>query len=187
MITTIDNIEKIKVDFTLPEKYNLLLTPNVKIEVESIAVPNKIFSGVIAGVVPRVSTVSRNISVRGLINNSEMLLRPGMMLRVSIELKDREGIQIPEKALFGIGEKNYVFVLHQADDKNTVELREVFTDERKNGLVEITKGLSEGEFIVSDGSQKLTNEAQVDVVRDDTEDFMKSINRNDEVNQSEAK
>lgn len=175
VVTTIDNVEKIKVDFTVPEKYNLLLKKEMEISAESIAAPNKKFSGVISAVVPRISTISRSISVRGIIDNSEMLLRPGMMLKVYIKLKDRMGIQIPEKALSSIGERYYVFTLNPADEKSRVKLQEVSTGERKNGFVEITGGLSENETIVSDGLNKLTNGALVEIVRDDSAEIAKKL------------
>ena len=175
VVTTIDNIDKIKVDFTVPEKYNLLLKKEMEISAESVAAPNKKFSGIISAVVPRISTISRSISVRGIIDNSEMLLRPGMMLRIYIKLKDRVGIQIPEKALSSIGERYYVFTLNQSDNKNRAKLQEVSTGERKNGFVEITRGLSENETIVSDGLNKLTNGALVEVVRDDSDEIAKKL------------
>ncbi|MDR2107275.1 MAG: efflux RND transporter periplasmic adaptor subunit [Holosporaceae bacterium] len=63
VITTIDDVSKMKVDFTVPEKYILLLKPQLKITAKSLALKGKKFKGDILAVVPRVSAVSRNVSV----------------------------------------------------------------------------------------------------------------------------
>jgi membrane fusion protein (multidrug efflux system) len=157
VVTTIDDTDKLKVDFTLPEKYSLLLKPDLKIFVKNDALPKKKFEGNISAVVSRVSEISRSISVRGVIENKDRLLKPGMMLKVSIKLNDREVIMIPEKALSSIGEKYYVFVLDESESRTKIKRRYVSTGEREKGYVEIEKGLSVGEKIVTDGLNKLSD------------------------------
>ncbi|MDR1982182.1 MAG: efflux RND transporter periplasmic adaptor subunit [Holosporaceae bacterium] len=170
VITTIDDIDKLKVDFTLPEKYNLFLKPNLKIIAKSVVLEGKKFEGDILAVVPRVSPVSRSIAVRGIIDNRDHLLKPGMMLKISIKLKDREIIQIPEKSLSSIGEKHYVFVL---SENNKVKRRYVSVGIRNNGFVEIEKGLNVGDKIITDGTSRLSDDDLVTVVKDETEKLCK--------------
>lgn len=163
-ITTLDDTSKLKVDFVLPEKYNLLLTPKATITAKTVAVPGVKFSGEILAIAPRVSQLSRSISVRGIIDNSKFLLRPGMMLKVSIRLKNRRGIMIPERAILSIGDKHYVFVLR----KGRAVQKYITIGDRKNGFVEIQKGLQIGEQIVSDGVSKVKSNTKPNIVRDDT-------------------
>ncbi|MDR2782112.1 MAG: efflux RND transporter periplasmic adaptor subunit [Holosporaceae bacterium] len=164
IVTTIDDIDKLKIDFTLPEKYSLLLKPNLKIVAKNDALQEKKFEGDILAIVPRVSTISRSISVRGIIDNKEHFLKPGMMLKISIKLMDREVIRVPEKALSSIGEKHFVFIL---SNENKVKRRYVSIEERENGFVEIEKGLEVGEKIISDGLNKLSDGDSVLVVKDE--------------------
>jgi membrane fusion protein (multidrug efflux system) len=151
VVTTIDDVDKLKIDFTLPEKYSLLLEPNLKIIAKSDATEGKKFEGNILAVVPRVSAISRSISVRGIIDNKEHLLKPGMMLKISVKLKDREVIRIPEKALASIGEKHYVFVLDESGSSPTVKREYVEIGERESGYIEVKKGLRIGEKIITEG------------------------------------
>ncbi|MDR1333850.1 MAG: efflux RND transporter periplasmic adaptor subunit [Holosporaceae bacterium] len=167
VVTTIDDINELKVDFTLPEKYSLLLKPGLKIIVKNDALPEEKFEGIISAIVPRVSAVSRSISVRGIINNKDYLLKPGMMLKISIKLKDRESIQIPEKALASIGEKHYVFVLDESQSPAKVKRKYVSIGERENGNIEIERGLEVGEKIVVDGLHKLSDEDSVLIVENE--------------------
>lgn len=154
VITTIDDIKKIKVDFSVPEKYLSLITKGCKIEVTSIALPGKKFHGTVQAVSPRVSPTSRSISVRGIIDNEEYLLRSGMMLNVIIEMQDRMAIQVPEGAVLNVGEKHYVFILQEG---NKVKEQEIEIGLRQKGMVEVTKGLSLDEKIVVDGVVKIAD------------------------------
>jgi len=154
IITTIDDIDKLKVDFVVPEKYSLILKPNAEIVAESVAIKNKKFYGSVLAIVPRVSPTSRSISVRGLINNEDHLLKPGMMLSISIKLGKREIISVPEKALSSIGEKHYLFVLN---GENKVKSREVVVGDRADGSIEIQEGIDAGDKIVIDGLNKLSD------------------------------
>lgn len=183
VVTTIDDIDKLKVDFTLPEKYSLLLKPGLKITAKCIATAEKKFEGDILAVVPRVSAVSRSISVRALIDNRDRLLKPGMMLKISIRLKDRETIRIPERALSSIGERHYVFLLLNS---NRVKLQYVTIGEREDGFVEIEKNLKSGDKIVIDGVNKLSDNELVTVVRDETAELIQIINKSTQNNQKEA-
>lgn len=154
VITTIDDIKKIKVDFPVPEKYLSLVVKGCKIEATSIALPGRKFYGTVQAISPRISPISRSISVRGIIENEEYLLRPGMMLNVNIQMQDREAIMVPENAILNVGEKHYVFLITGENKAKQVEV-EIGT--RQPGLIEITKGLKKGDKIITEGIVKVAN------------------------------
>lgn len=171
VIATLDDISKLKVDFTVPEKYNLLLTPKAKITATSVAVPDTKLSGEILAIVPRVSQQSRSVSVRGILDNANFVLRPGMMLKISIQLDDRVGIKIPEKAVSSIGEKHFVYVIKEGKSI----LQYVTIGNRNNGFIEIVKGLKADDKIITDGAEKVHDKSEVNIVRDDTESVRKQL------------
>ena len=154
VITTIDDIKKIKVDFSVPEKYLSLIDTNCKISATSIAVPGKQFFGNVQAISPRISPISRSISVRGIIENEKYLLRPGMMLNVTIQMQDRDAVMIPEAAIFNVGEKHFVYVLGEG---NTVKQTEIEIGQRQKSLVEVTNGLKKEDIIVTDGIVKISD------------------------------
>jgi membrane fusion protein (multidrug efflux system) len=174
LISSIDDIDRLKVDFTLPEKYSTLLKPRLKIVAKNAALRGKKFEGDVLAVNPRLSAVSRSISVRGIIDNRDHFLKPGMMLKISIKLQNRRVIRIPEKSLFNIGEKRYVFTL-SGDDK--IKRRYVTAGEQVNGFVEIEKGLNVGDKIIVEGGGKLSDDDSVVVVQDDTEKFSQMMKK----------
>lgn len=163
VITTIDDIKKIKVDFSVPEKYLSLITNGCKIEATSIALPGKKFHGTVQAVSPRISATSRSISVRGIIENDDYLLRSGMMLNVTIEMQDRNAIQVPESAILNVGEKHYVYVV---DSENKAKQREIEIGERRDHLVEVTKGVTSSDTIIVDGVVKISDGDIVKISKD---------------------
>lgn len=163
VITTIDDIKKIKVDFSVPEKYLSLITNGCKIEVTSIALPGKKFHGTVQAVSPRISATSRSISVRGIIENNDYLLRSGMMLNVTIEMQDRNAIQVSESAILNVGEKHYVYVV---DSENKAKQREIEIGERRDHLVEVTRGLTSSDAIIVDGVVKISDGDIVKISKD---------------------
>ncbi len=154
IITTIDDIKKIKVDFPVPEKYLSLINKDCKITATSIAIPNKKFYGIVQAISPRISPTSRSISVRGIIENEEYLLRPGMMLNVTMQMQDRNVLLIPENSISNVGEKHFVFLI---EDGNRVKQKEVEIGQRLSGFVEIICGLKAGDSVVTDGIVKISD------------------------------
>lgn len=163
VITTIDDIKKIKVDFSVPEKYLSLITKGCKIEATSIALPGKKFFGTVQAISPRISETSRSMTIRGIIENDDYLLRSGMMLNVTIKMQDRNAIQIQESAILNIGEKHYVYVI---DSENRAKQKEIEIGERRNHLVEITKGLTLSDRVIIDGVVKISDGDIVKISQD---------------------
>ncbi|MDD2480226.1 MAG: efflux RND transporter periplasmic adaptor subunit [Victivallaceae bacterium] len=161
IITTVDDISEIKVDFRVSEKYYPLIKVGQKVGVTSVAYPGKIFDGVIRAISPRIDTITRTVEVRATVPNQESKLMPGMLFIVELELGTRYALMIPEKAIMSLGEIQYVFV-YQPETK-TVARREVNLGQRDRGSVEVSSGLLEGDVIVTDGVLKLVDGSAVTV------------------------
>ena len=147
IITTIDSIKTVKVDFSVPEKYVLKVKPGSLITAVSEANKGKSFFGQIIAISPRIDDVSHNVLIRGSFDNNDLLLRPGMILKLNILIEKRRGICIPETALLSVGEKQFIFKIIDKKPHQT----EVKVGLRSFGKVEITEGLNEGEEYVADG------------------------------------
>jgi RND family efflux transporter MFP subunit len=88
-------------------------------------------------------------------------LRPGMFARAEILVDDAPMVAVPEAALTFQGNEPAAFVLQE---NGLVAQRRLITGERRNGLVEVTKGLQVGESIVTSGAGFLTDGDRVRVV-----------------------
>lgn len=160
VITTLDDISVIKVDFSVAEGQLASLQPGQRVVAHSVAYPGRSFEGAISTIDSRIDPVSRSVMVRAIIANDHKQLRPGMLLQITLEKRVLETLVIPEKALVPVQDRQYVFVVN--DD--TVEQREVTIGERKPGIVQVVSGLSEGEVIVTEGTLRVQQGSAVRVL-----------------------
>lgn len=151
VITTLDDTDPIKLDFAVPETMLAQLATGLPIAAKSAAWPGVDFVGRVQSIDTRVDPVSRTLTVRAVLPNAEARLRPGMFLTVTLLRDDVRALVVPETAIVPERSRRFVLVVGA---ENTVERREVRTGRRSPGLVEITGGLSAGEVVVVEGTQK---------------------------------
>lgn len=152
VITTLDDISIIKLDFTIAEVYLADLGIGQKVSARSIVYDNLVFEGEVQVVGSRIDPVTRSVAVRAHIDNSSGMLRPGMLLTVSLALDSTEVTVVPENALIPSGGRQYAFVL---GSDNVVSQVEVQIGRRRPGLVEVMTGLEPGQLVVTEGLTQL--------------------------------
>ena len=157
-ITTIDDLAQMKLDFTVPETALAKMAPGKKIYAQSAAWPGRDFEGVVRAVDSRVDPVTRAVTVRAVIRNDDMELRPGMLLTVRVVTDEREAISVPERALVQVGASAFLYVV---DDERIARRTDVGLGLRQAGQVEIVAGLEPGDLVVTDGVIKLRDGATV--------------------------
>ena len=159
-IVTLDDVDTIKLDFTVPETQIAALEPGQTVTARSVAFRDKAFAGQIATLDSRVDPITRSVTVRALIDNPERLLRPGMLLVVIVTGQERTALRIPEEALVPEGQRQYVYTLNS---DNTVARRPVVIGAREPGFVEVRDGLKAGEKVITEGTIKVRPGQKVDV------------------------
>ena len=161
VITTLDDIRTIKLDFSVPETFLSALAPGQTIEAKSAAYPDVAFNGIVTSLDSRVDPVTRAIVVRAEIPNPERLLKPGMLLSVEVLNHPRESLTIPEISLSALRERMFVY---RIDGENIAREVGVTVGGRRKGEVEILEGLNEGDRIVTDGLVRMRDGAPVAIV-----------------------
>ncbi len=157
VITTLDDTSVIKLDFSVPENFLSSLREGLSIRATAPAFPGRSFAGSVASIDSRVDMNTRSVTVRALLANDDGSLKPGMFLNVALANDEREALVIPEEALSPEAERQYVYVV--ADGK--VSRREVRIGGRRPGSVEVLSGLTAGERVVVEGTQKVRDGAMV--------------------------
>ncbi|MBX3566290.1 MAG: efflux RND transporter periplasmic adaptor subunit [Sphingomonas sp.] len=158
-IAQISDISRIKLDFAVPETLLAQVRPGQAIEARAAAYPDQPFRGTIATVDPVLNAETRAATVRAILANGDRKLKPGMLLSVSIESAARTSTAVPELAVVGEGDKNFVFVL----DGDKVKRVPVTPGLRQNGKVEILEGLAPGQRVVTEGVVKIADGQKVRV------------------------
>ena len=147
VISTLDDISTIKLDFAVPETFIAALRPGLDIEAITSAYPGELFKGKVVSVDSRVDVATRSVAIRAQIPNPDTRLKPGMLMVVDLIKDRRQSLLVPEEALAPENNKNYVFVVG-AD--NTVSRVEIVMGRRRVGAVEVLEGLSEGDLVVTE-------------------------------------
>jgi membrane fusion protein (multidrug efflux system) len=165
VITTLDDLSRVKVDFSVPEKYLPQLHEGLAVQVQAQAYPGRVFVGVISFVDSRIDPVTRAISLRAHLDNQEQLLRPGMLLHINIAQPERNALMLPERSIAPLRSDQFVFVLDapNAEGKIIAHKRKVTLGLRTNGRVEILSGVTAGDTVVVDGSMSLQDGMAVKV------------------------
>lgn len=152
VVTTLDDIDTIKLDFSVPERFLSVLEPGQEVIAKSTAWPDKQFTGTVQTIGSRVDPVTRSVSVRAYIDNEDKQLRPGMLLTVRLVRKREDALVIPEESVIPIQDKHYVY---RVDDTNTAQRVEVEIGRRRRGIVEVLGGLEEGDPVITQGVVKV--------------------------------
>lgn len=164
IITTLDDLDPIKLDFTVPAAYLSTIRPGLEIIATTTALPDRTFHGEIRSVSTQVDRVTRSITARALIENKDHVLKPGLLMVLQLLKNPREATVIPEEALVPSGTRNFVFVV----GGDVAARREVTTGARRPGEVEILSGLTPGERVVTHGTMRLRDGQKVSIVREET-------------------
>ena len=151
VITTLDDLGAMKVDFAVPETSLGMLRDGLPLVAQSSAYPDKRFVGKVASIDSRIDPTTRSVTVRGVVPNPEGMLKPGMFLTIELTRDQRQALVIPEEALVPEQDKQFVFVVQ--DNKSL--RREVRIGQRRPGSVEIVEGLKAGERVVVEGTVKV--------------------------------
>lgn len=152
VITTLDDVSRIKVDFSVPETLLPFLRVDLPVQAYSQAYADKVFSGVVTFVDQRVDPVTRAVSLRAHLQNKDAQLRPGMLLSVRLQQPPRSALMIPERSIAPVRGEQFVFVV---DKENKAHKRTVRLGLRQAGRVEVVNGVAAGETLVVDGSMSL--------------------------------
>nr|WP_284500724.1 efflux RND transporter periplasmic adaptor subunit [Microbulbifer sp. GX H0434] len=169
-VVSLQQLEPIFVDFSLPERHFSRVSEGQTVEVSTGAFPKAVFPGRITAIDPRVDSASRNFLVQATMANPEHKLRPGMYADVTVKLAtDRRVLVVPRTAILFAPYGDSVFVLEKSgndgsgDSGIVARKRLVKTGEERGDLVEIVEGIEAGEVIATTGLLKLRNDGPVKI------------------------
>ncbi len=151
-ITKIADLSKVKVEFSVAEKYLSKLKIGQMINLKVDAYPDVEFNGSIFAIDSVVDADTRTVGVKALIGNGLQKLQAGMTAYVNVRLRNKSNaLLIPEEAIISGDHKVSVFKIVDGKAKSA----DVVIGERLDGKVEIVSGISAGDEIVTAGHMKI--------------------------------
>jgi membrane fusion protein (multidrug efflux system) len=160
-IVTLQSLDPIYVDFSLPQQELGRLHLDLPVRVSSDAIPGVTLQGRITAMNPLVDADTRNVKLQATLTNRGERLRPGMFVNVAVGLSTQQQVLvIPATAVLYAPYGDSVFIIE--DDKSHKGgkvLRQQFVrlGEKRGDFVAVTSGVKAGEEIVSTGVFKLRN------------------------------
>lgn len=163
VITTLDAIETMKLDFAVPAIHLGALGTGQAVNARSPALPERNFSGNVVSVDSRINPVDRSIKVRAELPNGDGTIKHGMLLHVELVFANRQALMIPESALVPVRDRHNVYVIVDGEPVRA-RLQEVEIGVRKPGAVEILSGLEAGQRVVSRGTHTINPNSVLNIV-----------------------
>lgn len=146
IIATVQQMDKIKVDFTVPEQYSAVIQKGGVVDIELDALNNTHRKGVIVATEPQINLSSRNLKVRALLE--EGAAHPGAFVKVFINAGvDKKAILVPTNCIIPEDRNNQVLLVKNG----LAKVVEVGTGARESGNVEITRGINPGDTVIVTG------------------------------------
>ncbi len=161
-IVSLQTLDPIYADFSLPQQRLAVLNAGVVVRVTSDAAPGATFEGKINAVNPDVDPVTRNVRLQALLTNAGEKLRPGMFATITVVLPTKENVRvIPSSAVLYAPYGDSVFVIDEKKNEKTGQTEKILRQQfvrlgtARGDFVAVVSGLKEGESIVTSGVFKL--------------------------------
>jgi len=146
LIATILQVNKVKVDFVLPEEYSNLVHIGSQVQIEVDATLNTRRKATIIAMEPQVNLTTRNLKVRALMDGG--FANPGAFVKVYVGAGiDKKAVMVPTNSIIP-DDKNNQLILVKDGKASFVNVK---TGLREANNVEIIKGVEAGDTVVITG------------------------------------
>ena len=158
-LVRIDALSRLRLLFSVPEIGVALAKVGLPVEIAVAAFPERTFAGEVYFVAPSLDPANRRLLLKAFVPNDERLLRPGFFADILLEMPGRsDAIVVPESAIAYDAAGPFVW---RVGEDGVAEHVPVRLGIRRQGQVEITRGLAPGDRIVSAGTHKVVTGGKV--------------------------
>jgi membrane fusion protein, multidrug efflux system len=161
IITTIRQVDYLKLEFSVPEKYAKDIGNGSLIDFRVDGGRDNHKASVMA-TESGVDQATRTLRVRAKVDAKHAELVPGIFARVSLQLgKDTKALMVPSQAVIPQARTKQVIIYQ----KDSIEFVDVETGIRDSAYVQVVKGLDEGDTIVTTGLMAIRPQSKVRLAR----------------------
>ncbi len=160
-ITTISQVNQLKLQFNIPEKYGATIKNGQMVEF-TIDGSQKNFSASVLATEDAIEENTRSLAVRALVKGNDPELIPGAFARVKIVLsKNENALMIPTNSIVPQGRKKLIYVFKG----NKAISTEITTGVRDSTNIQVLTGLNKGDTVITTGLLFLKPNAEVKVTK----------------------
>jgi membrane fusion protein, multidrug efflux system len=148
-LSTIRQVNQLKVTFSFPEKYSYDIKKGTKIKFTVQGNENR-FEAIVIATEGGIDPGTRNLKARALINNIKAELVPGQYANVELQLKENnDALMIPTQAIIP-QEQNKKLIVSKMGKATFIIVK---TGVRQASNIEIISGIEPGDTVVTTGIQ----------------------------------
>jgi membrane fusion protein (multidrug efflux system) len=160
LVANLVNIGKLKITFSIPEKYVNQLNPNSVI-LFTVTGSDKEYTAKIYAIEPTVEIATRTLQVRAITGNKDGKLLPGTFANVELPLDViKDAIVVPTQAVIPVQNGKKVFISDMGKAKEIM----VETATRTDASLLVISGLKAGDTVITTGVMSLKNDVPVKII-----------------------
>jgi membrane fusion protein, multidrug efflux system len=147
LLAIIRSQDKIRLDFSVPEKYGPEIKPGMKVKF-TLYNEDKQYEASVIATERGIDAATRNLKVRGLVTSKSDNLIPGAFTNVLLRLgENSHALMIPSEAIVPKEQNKNIFVAKNGK----AHFVPVNTGIRKASQIEITSGIQPGDTVITSG------------------------------------
>jgi membrane fusion protein (multidrug efflux system) len=158
-IANLQNLDVIKIDFSIPEKYfnNVNKGDEIVFRVQGI---DKKYRGTVYAIEPKIDPITRTLNLRAICSNRDSKILSGAFANVELILKEIDNaIMIPTEALVPELKGQKVFLYKNGKAQPKIVETGIRTDKK----IQIISGLQEGDTLITSGILQIRPGAQIKI------------------------
>jgi len=157
IIATIRQVDQLKLEFTVPEKYSTNFTPGKKISFAIDGV-DKDFDATVLATEYFIDANTRSLTVKAMVKGNHPSLVPGAFAKVALDIdKDNNAIIVPTQAIIPLSRGKEVILYKDG----VPQFIPVTTGIRDSSYIQITKGVSIGDTVLISGLMAIKPDSEV--------------------------
>jgi Cu(I)/Ag(I) efflux system membrane fusion protein len=152
------SLASVWVNAEVPETEAALVRPGAPVTARAAALPDALYRGTVATLLPDVNATTRTIKARIVLANPGTRLKPGMFVSVDFGSSAQSMLTVPAEAVISTGKRSVVIVAEGGGKFRPVDVE---TGRDSGDMTEIRKGLTAGQKVVASGQFLIDSESSL--------------------------
>jgi len=159
LVAKLVNITKLKITFSIPEKYATQVKVNTVLSF-TVAGSTEKYTAKVYAIEPEIAVATRTLQIRAIADNKDGKLLPGTFANVELPLSTvKDALIIPSEAIVPVQNGKKVFITENGKAKEVM----VETETRTAKNILVLSGLKAGDTVLTTGVMSLKNDTKVKV------------------------
>jgi len=157
LLTTITEIRQMKIEFSVPEKYNTQITNGLPV-VFTVEGSDKTYRANVLAKESYVDEATRNLRIRAVVEQPDAFMVPGTFAKVRMILgRNNNAFLVPSNAVIPQARNKQVAVYRSG----VAVMTDITTGVRDSSRIQVTSGLQAGDTVITTGLLFVKNESKI--------------------------